>query len=94
MKKQLMVATEAGNLYATAYAAHYGSRETLRALELYMALIAGHPLAPEAGFARTQVENIIHDVVPADDLLAVEIALVVGRLEPPSPRHRWISPSA
>jgi hypothetical protein len=66
--------------YAAAYAAHYSERNLAAALQLYMELIASRPNAPEAGYSRAQIQNIIHAVVPAQELLDAQIGLARARL--------------
>ena len=73
--------TGSGGAYAAAHAAHYSDRNLAAALQLYIELIASRPNAPEAGYARAQVENIVRAVVPAQELLNAQIELALARLE-------------
>lgn len=73
--------TGAGREYAAAHAAHYSERNLAAALELYRELMASRPNAPEAGYSRTQIQNIIEVVVPAQELLEAQIGLALTRLE-------------
>lgn len=66
--------------YAAAYAAHYSERNLATALRLYMELIASRPNAPEAEYSRAQIQNIVHAVVPAQELLDAQIGLALARL--------------
>ena len=72
--------TEAGRQYAAAYAAHYTGRDLPLALQLYRKLMASHPGDQEAGYCRTQIQNIINTVVPQQELLDAQIELAVARL--------------
>ena len=72
---------EAAREYAAAYAAQYSQRELAVALELYERLITSHPSAREAGYSRTQIQNIANAVVPEQDLLDAQIELVFAHLE-------------
>ena len=73
--------TGSGRSYAAAHAAHYSEPKQLAtALQLYMELIVSRPNAPEAGYSRAQIRNIINAVVPAQELLDVQIGLAVARL--------------
>jgi hypothetical protein len=72
--------TGSARTYAVAYAAHYSERNLAAALQLYMELIASRPSAPEAGYSRVQIQNIIHAVVPAQELLDTQIGLALARL--------------
>jgi hypothetical protein len=72
--------TEAGRQYAAAYAAHYTGRDLPVALQRYMAVMTSHPGAREAGYSRTQVQNIINTVVPKQELLDAEIELALAHL--------------
>ncbi len=56
--------SDAGRQYAEAYAAHYTRHDLPGALRLYMTVVASHPDAQEAGYSRTQVQNITNAVVP------------------------------
>jgi len=73
---------EAGLAYAAAYAAHYSQRDLATALHLYRDVIAAHPNAREAGYSRTQIQNIVNALVPAQDLLDAQLNLALARLEP------------
>jgi capsule polysaccharide export protein KpsE/RkpR len=73
--------TGSGRAYAAAHAAHYSERNLAAALQLYMELIASRPNAPEAGYSRAQIQNIVNAVVPAQELLDAHIGLAVTRLE-------------
>ncbi|MEJ2207324.1 MAG: hypothetical protein P8Y10_16320 [Gemmatimonadales bacterium] len=72
---------EAARAYAAAYAAHYSERDLAKALRLYQRIMASHASAPEAGYSRTQVQNIVHAVVPEQELLDAQMELVIARLE-------------
>jgi hypothetical protein len=72
---------EAAREYAAAYAAHYSERDLAKALRLYQRIMASHASAPEAGYSRTQVQNIVHAVVPEQELLDAQLELVIARLE-------------
>ena len=56
--------TEAGRQYAAAYAPHYTGRASPLALQLYRKLMASHPIGRESHYSRTQIQNIVHAVVP------------------------------
>jgi hypothetical protein len=71
--------TEVSRQYAAAYAAHYTGRDLPVALQLYTTLMASHPSAQEAQYARMQVQNIVNAVVPKQELLDAHIALVRAR---------------
>ena len=71
----------AAEQYAQAYATHYTGRDLLRALQAYGRVIESHPGAAEAGYARSQIKNIVNLVVPAGELLTSQIELAVGYLQ-------------
>jgi hypothetical protein len=73
--------SEAGQQYATAYAAHYTGHDLPVAFQLYMKVMASHPEAPEADYSRMQVQNIINSVVPMQELLDSQIELVRAHLQ-------------
>ena len=68
--------SEIGKKYAAAHLAQYGDKDLSGALDLYTALIATHPDTPEAGYSRSQVKNIVHSVVPEQELLDAHVALL------------------
>jgi hypothetical protein len=72
--------TGSARSYAAAYAAHYSERNLAAALQLYMELVASRPNAPEAAYSRAQIQNIIHAVVPAQELLDAQIGLALARI--------------
>jgi hypothetical protein len=51
------------------------------ALQLYRTLIASHPNAQEAGYARMQVQNIVNAVVPKQELLEAQIECALVHFE-------------
>jgi hypothetical protein len=73
--------TEANQQYAAAYAAHYTGRDLPLALQLYRKLMASHPSAQEAGYARMQVQNMVNAVVPRQELLDAQIELLLVHFE-------------
>ena len=72
---------DAAREYAAAYAAHYSERDLAKALRLYQRIMASRARAPEAGYSRTQVQNIVHAVVPEQELLDAQMELAHARLE-------------
>lgn len=75
------VLTEAARAYAAAYSAHYSKRNLAMALRLYENLIASHAGAPEAGYSRTQIQNIVNALVPPQELLDTQLKLALALLE-------------
>ncbi len=73
--------SDAGRQYAAAYAAHYTRHDLPGALRLYMTVVASHPDAQEAGYSRTQVQNITNAVVPRQELLDAQMELALAHLE-------------
>jgi hypothetical protein len=74
---------EAAREYAVAYAAHYSARDLATELQLYKKLMASHASAPEAGYSRTQIQNIVKLVVPEQELLDTQMELARVRLGSP-----------
>ena len=72
------ILTEAGQQYATAYDAHYITKEMQKAFNLYGRVIAEHPATQEAEYSRTQIQNIVNAVIPkqktADTLAKLALA--------------------
>lgn len=73
--------TESARAYASAYAAHYTERDLAKALQLYKQIMACHASTREAGYSRTQIQNIVHSVVPAQELLDAQVELALAHLE-------------
>jgi len=73
--------TQAMRSYAAAYAAHYSERDLATALQLYRDLIDSHANALEAGYARTQIQNIVRALIPAEDLLDAQVELALAHIE-------------
>jgi hypothetical protein len=69
--------------YAAAYAAHYSERDLAGALQLYRELIASHAGTAEARYSRTQIQNIVHALVPPHELLEAQLELALARLKRP-----------
>jgi len=76
--KKVIQKTKVGLLYATAHAAHYRAKDLPEALQLYRDVIRAYPDTLESGYARSQIQNIVSDVVPKQALFdaQVELALV------------------
>jgi hypothetical protein len=73
--------TEAGQQYATAYAAHYTTKDLHEALELYKGVMAAHPNTREAEYSRSQIQNIVNAVVPKQELFDAQVDLALAHLE-------------
>ena len=67
--------------YSTAYTAHYTEQNLSLALRLYQELMTSHPNEPEAEYSRVQIQNIVHAVVPKQDLLDAQLALLNAHLK-------------
>lgn len=87
------VPTEASRQYEAAYAAHYTGRDLPVALQLYKKLMASHPTAQEAGYSRTQVQNIVNAVVPKQELLDAQMELVLVHFERKRLIGEWFMPT-
>ena len=71
--------TEASQKYAAAYAAHYGTKDLREALEFYQGIVAAHPDTQEAGYSRSQIQNIIKEVVPEQELFEAQVDMAMVR---------------
>ena len=69
---------ELAERYAEAHLTHYGEKDLREALELYRAIIASHPDSQEAAYSRAQVQNIVNQVVPKQELFDAQVALAVA----------------
>lgn len=85
--KQSIAPSEAGRTYAAAHAAHYTTQDLAGAMALYQDILERHSESEEAGYARTQIYNLLRAVVPSREIVDGEIALVLAHLatrgEPP-----------
>jgi len=61
--------TDAGQQYAAAYDAHYKTKDMYEAFKLYERIIASHTDTREAGYSRSQVQNIVNAVVPKQKVM-------------------------
>lgn len=73
--------TEAGQQYATAYDAHYTTKDMYKAFKLYGRIIAAHPDTDEAGYSRSQVQNIVNAVVPKQKVMDALVELALTHFE-------------
>ena len=76
--KKITKKTEAGQQYAAAHAAHYKTKYLAEALGRYRAVMAAHPEAQEAGYSRSQIQNIVSDVVPQEELFDAQVELALA----------------
>ena len=72
---------EAGQQYAAAHAAHYTTKDLREALELYAGILAAHPNTQEAGYSRSQIQNIVNAVVPRQELFDAQVVLAMAHFE-------------
>jgi hypothetical protein len=70
--------TEASRQYAAAHAAHYETKHLREALERYRGILAAHPDTQEAGYSRSQIHNIIKEVVPERELFEAEVGMAMA----------------
>mgnify|MGYP000373268871 FL=1 len=75
------ILTEAGQQYATAYDAHYTTKDMYKAFKLYGRIIDAHPDTYEAGYSRSQVQNIVNAVVPKQKVMDALVELALTHFE-------------
>ena len=75
------ILTEAGQQYAAAYDAHYKTKDMYKAFKLYGRIIAAHPDTHEAGYSRSQVQNIVNAVVPKQKVMDALVELALTHFE-------------
>ena len=63
------MSTEAGQQYASAYDAHYTTKDIHKTFTLYEDIIAAHPDTHETGHSRSQVQKIVNAVVPKKTIM-------------------------
>jgi len=73
--------TEAGQQCATAYDAHYTTKDMYKDFKLYGRIIAAHPDTHEAGYSRSQVQNIVNAVVPKQKVMDALVKLARTHFE-------------
>ena len=73
--------TGAGRQYAAAYEIHYATKNLLEAFKLYKAIMTAHPGTREAGYAKSQIQNIVNAVVPKEERLGVQMDLAAAVFE-------------
>jgi hypothetical protein len=61
--RESRLSTDAGQQYATAYESHYTAKDIHKAFTLYEDIIATHPDTKEAGYSRSQIQNVVNAVV-------------------------------
>jgi hypothetical protein len=61
--------------YAAAHELHYGAKNLQEALQLYKEILLKDVGTPEAGFARSQIHNIVKSVVPDQALFDAGVQL-------------------
>ena len=72
-----MVITAAGRQYTEAYKKHFASKDLFAALQLYKHVVASYPDSEEAEYSRTQIQNIMRDVVPKDVLYGAQLDMAL-----------------
>jgi hypothetical protein len=73
--------TEAGRQYAAAYEIHYATKNLREAFKLYKGIMASHPDTKEAGYAKSQIQNIVNIVVPKEERLGIQMDLASSVFE-------------
>ena len=79
------LSTEAGRQYASAYDAHYTTKDIHKAFTLYEDIIAAHPDTKEAGYSKSQVQNIVNAVVPKKEIMDSLMELARIHFDPKVP---------
>jgi len=77
--------TEAGRQYASAYEAHYKTKDLGKALGLYRVVMDAHPEAKEREYSRLQIQNIVNAVVPKQELFDAQVELALIHIEHEGP---------
>ena len=81
MKKETVRSTS-GQHYAEAYEKHYGTKDSYAALLAYKGIVADNPDSKEADYSRSQIQNIMRDVVPKEALYEAQLNLALKYAEP------------
>lgn len=64
-----------------AYDAHYTAKDMYKAFKRYGRIIAAHPDTHEAGYSRSQVQNIVNAVVPKQKVMDALVELALTHFE-------------
>ena len=72
---------EAARQYAAAYEFHYAHKNLREAFKLYKEILATYPDTKEAGYAKSQIQNIVNAVVPKEERLSVQMDLAAAAFE-------------
>ena len=81
MKKETLL-TAIGQLYAEAYGKQYEAGDLYGALMLYSKIVDEYPDSAEAMNSLSQIQNILHKVVPGEVLYAAQLKLAVEFVHP------------
>ena len=82
---------EASQQYAAALAAHYETKDLREALELYKRILGAHPDTKEAGYSRSQIQNIVKKVVPEQELYDAQVGMAMAHFGGDRQQERKIS---
>ena len=80
--------------YTEAHELHYGAKNLQAALELYREILVTDTGTPEAGYARSQIHNIVKAVVPEQTLLDAQFELAGKHLQHAAPTLAPPAPDA
>jgi hypothetical protein len=72
---------EASRQYQAAHAAHYVTKDLREAIMLYKAIMTAYPNTEEAGYSRSQIQNIVKATVPEQELLDAQLDCVSAHFE-------------
>ena len=63
--------------YKAAHSTQYVEKALPKALRLYQDIIRDFPKSQEAGYARTQIHNIVRTLVPEEAMLSIYSELIL-----------------
>ena len=72
------VPTAAVREYAEAYEKHYAIKDVHAALQIYKGIVVEYPDSKEAEYSRSQIQNIVHNVVPKQVLYDAQLDLALN----------------
>jgi hypothetical protein len=91
--RESRLSTEAGQQYALAYEAQYKTKEIQKAFALYEHIITAQPDTQEAGYSRSQIQNIVNAVVPKKTVMDSLIKLARIHLGQDVPLEAELAPA-
>ena len=79
--KTKTILTKAEEDYKLAYTSHYSEKNLKGAFDLYRRIITDHPESHESIYSRKQIENIVAQLIPKQEIFDVLINKLLKHFE-------------